>query len=73
MLLPAGHPEGEVNTDAVATLFGHDFELFQGTEGAVNPSTAARICAGGLCGWFAGVHVPNGAALRQCACATGSR
>ena len=52
-------------TDTLVTLFGHDFQLFQGTEGAINMTTAGRNCAAASCAYFAGLQVPNGATLRQ--------
>jgi len=49
----------------VYTAWGHDFQLFQGTEGPLNMVTGARTCAADLCGWAAGLHVPSGAKIRS--------
>ena len=49
----------------VYTAWGHDFELFLGTEGPVNSNTGSRPCAVGPCGWAAGLHLPTGAQIRS--------
>jgi hypothetical protein len=49
----------------VYTAWGHDFQLFAGTEGPGNLTTGARTCIADTCGWAAGLHIPNGAKIQS--------
>jgi hypothetical protein len=59
-----GNPENwGTTTDVLQTAFAHDFELFQGVAGPMNPTNAGMICASGTCGWLAGLRLPSGASI----------
>jgi hypothetical protein len=49
----------------VYTAWGHDFQLFLGTDGPTNLTTGARTCSAGTCAWAAGLDLPNGAKIRS--------
>jgi hypothetical protein len=64
VIAAGGEPQGRTPAAMdIYTAWGHDFELFIGTEGPVNQTTGARPCAAGPCGWAAGLHLPSGAQI----------
>ena len=61
--LAPGNENWGTSTNIIQTYEASDFELFAGTYGGIDPTTAARFCAGAPCAWFSGIRVPAGASI----------